>query len=193
VEVIVVRIAPAVQAAMQATRTIPSVMAHGGHDPVEAGFVSNLARPGGNVTGVSLGFGERFAGKWVGLLKEAAPQVSRAAALWDPTRPAMRAILTETERAAQALRLQVHFLEARDAAEVAQALVAMTRVDADALIGMPSAQLGRELRRSASSRPRVGCRRWSRSGPICAMACSCPMGRACRVCIVAGPTMWIAS
>jgi putative tryptophan/tyrosine transport system substrate-binding protein len=95
--------------------------------------------------GVSLGIGEQFAGKWVGLLKEVAPQVSRVAVLWDPTRPAMRAILTETQRAAQALRLRVHFLEARDAAEVAQALVAMTRVDAQALIVMPSAQLGREL------------------------------------------------
>jgi putative ABC transport system substrate-binding protein len=85
VDVIVVRIAPAVQAAMHATRIIPIVMAHGGHDPVEAGFVSNLARPGGNVTGVSMGIGEHFAGKWVGLLKEVAPQVSRLAVLWDPT------------------------------------------------------------------------------------------------------------
>jgi putative tryptophan/tyrosine transport system substrate-binding protein len=146
VDVLVGRIAPAVQAAMHATRTIPIVMAHGGHDPVEAGFVSNLAGPGGDVTGVSLGLGEQFAGKWVGLLKEVAPQVSRLAVLWDPTRPAMRAILKETKRAAQALRLQVRFLEARDAAEVAQALVAMRRVDADALIVMPPAQLGRELR-----------------------------------------------
>jgi ABC-type uncharacterized transport system substrate-binding protein len=52
VDVLVARNAPAVQAAMQATRTIPIVMATGGHDPVEAGFVASLARPGGNVTGV---------------------------------------------------------------------------------------------------------------------------------------------
>jgi putative tryptophan/tyrosine transport system substrate-binding protein len=65
VDVIVARNAPATHAAMQATRTIPIVMAVGGHDPVEAGFVANLARPGGNVTGVSLGIGEQFAGKWV--------------------------------------------------------------------------------------------------------------------------------
>ena len=71
---------------------------------MEAGFVASLARPGGNVTGVSLGIGEQFAGKWVELLKEAVPQVSRVAVLWDPTRPAMRAILTETERAAQVVR-----------------------------------------------------------------------------------------
>ncbi|HEX9868762.1 MAG TPA: ABC transporter substrate-binding protein [Candidatus Tectomicrobia bacterium] len=146
VDVIVVRIAPAVQAAIHATRTIPIVMAHGGHDPVEAGFVPNLAHPGGNVTGVSMGIGEQFAGKWVELLKEVAPQMSRLAVLWDPTRPAMRAILAETERAAQALSLRVHLLEARDPSEVAQALVAMTREGAEALIVMPSIQLSREIR-----------------------------------------------
>ena len=146
VDVIVVRIAPAVQAAMLATRTIPIVMAHGGQDPVEAGFVASLARPGGNVTGVSLGIGEQFAGKWVELLKEVAPQMSRVAVLWDPTRPAMRAILTETERAAQAVGLRVHLLEARDPAEVDQALVAMRREEAEALIVMPSPLLGRERR-----------------------------------------------
>ncbi len=102
VEVSVVRSAPAVQAAMHATRTLPIGMAHGGHDPVAAGFVATLARPGGNVTGVSLGIGEPFAGTWVGRLTDVAPQVSRVAVLWDPTRPARRAILTETACAVQA-------------------------------------------------------------------------------------------
>jgi putative ABC transport system substrate-binding protein len=138
--------APAGRAAMQATNTIPIVMAPGGHDPVGAGFVANLAYPGGNVTGVSMGIGEQFAEKWVELLKEAAPQMSRVAVLWDPTRPAMRAILTATERAARALGLQVHFLEARDPAEVEQALVAMRRAEAEALIMLPSILFGREHR-----------------------------------------------
>lgn len=146
VDVIVARIAPAVRAAKQATSTIPIVMAHGGHDPVEAGFVASLARPGGNVTGVSMGIGERFAEKWVELLKEAAPQVSRVAVLWDPNRPAMRAILTATDRAAQALGLRVQLLEARDLSEVEQALVAMTREEAEALIVLPSILFGREHR-----------------------------------------------
>jgi putative ABC transport system substrate-binding protein len=146
VDVIVARIAPAVRAAMQATSTIPIVMAHGGHDPVEAGFVTSLARPGGNVTGVSMGIGEQFAEKWVELLKEAAPQVSRVAVLWDPTRPAMRAILTATERAAQAVGLRVHLLEARDPSEVEQALVAMQRAETEALIMLPSILFGREHR-----------------------------------------------
>jgi putative tryptophan/tyrosine transport system substrate-binding protein len=146
VDVIVARSAPAVQAATHATRTIPIVMVTGGHDPVEAGFVASLARPGGNVTGVSIGVGDQFAGKWVQLLKEAVPQVSRVIALWDPTRPAMRAILTATERAARALGLRVHLLEARDPSEAEQALVAMRREDAEALIMLPSILFGREHR-----------------------------------------------
>jgi putative tryptophan/tyrosine transport system substrate-binding protein len=146
VDVIVARIAPAVRAATQATSTIPIVMAHGGHDPVEAGFVASLAHPGGNVTGVSMGIGEQFAEKWVELLKEAAPQVSRVAVLWDPTRPAMRAILTATERAARALGLQVPLVEARDPSEVEHALVAMRREEAEALIMLPSILFGREPR-----------------------------------------------
>jgi putative tryptophan/tyrosine transport system substrate-binding protein len=95
VDLIVARNAPATQAAMQATRTIPIVMATGGHDPVEAGFVASLARPGGNVTGVSGGIGHQVSGKWVQLLTEVVPQASRVTALWDPTRPATGAMLRE--------------------------------------------------------------------------------------------------
>jgi putative tryptophan/tyrosine transport system substrate-binding protein len=146
VDVIVARSAPAVQAATHATRTIPIVMVTGGHDPVEAGFVASLARPGGNVTGVSIGVGDQFAGKWVQLLKEAVPQVSRVIALWDPTRPAMRAILAETERAARSSGLQLHLLEARAPHELDQAFAALTRQGADALIVLPSALFNRERR-----------------------------------------------
>src|SRR5712691_1855838 len=87
VDVLVAGPPEAVHAAKQVTSTIPIVMVTGGPDPVGSGLVASLARPGGNVTGVSLGFGEGLAGKWVALLKEALPQVSRVAVLWDPTRP----------------------------------------------------------------------------------------------------------
>jgi ABC-type uncharacterized transport system substrate-binding protein len=112
VDVIVASSAPAVQAAKHATSTIPIVMATGGHDPVEAGFVASLARPGGNVTGLSVGDGDQFAGKWMELLKEAVPQMSRVLVLWNPTRPEMRAILAATERVARSLGLQLHLVEA---------------------------------------------------------------------------------
>src|SRR5439155_15165293 len=98
VDVIVAGPPEAVQAAKQVTSAIPIVMVTGGPDPVGAGFVTSLARPGGNVTGVSLVFGEEFAGKWVELLKEALPPVSRVAVLWDPTRPMMSASMQEVER-----------------------------------------------------------------------------------------------
>src|SRR5437016_8867801 len=101
VDVIVAGPPEAVQAAKQVTSTIPIVMVTGGPDPVGMGLVASLARPGGNVTGVSLVFGEEFAGKWVELLKEALPPVSRVAVLWDPTRPMTSASPQELERTPQ--------------------------------------------------------------------------------------------
>jgi putative tryptophan/tyrosine transport system substrate-binding protein len=138
VDLIVARNAPATQAAMQATRTIPIVMATGGHDPVEAGFVASLARPGGNVTGVSGGIGHQVSGKWVQLLTEVVPQASRVTALWDPTRPATGAMLREVERTTRSLGLQLHLLEARDSHELDRELAAMVREGADMVIVLPS-------------------------------------------------------
>jgi putative tryptophan/tyrosine transport system substrate-binding protein len=113
-------------------------MATGGHDPVEAGFVASLARPGGNVTGVSSGFGHQVSGKWVQLLKEVVPQASHVTWLWDPTRPATGAILREVERTTQSLGLPVHLLEARDPHELDQAFVTMAREGTDMVVVLPS-------------------------------------------------------
>ena len=77
---------PPVQAAMNATKTIPIVMVGGGADPVEAGLVQGLARPGGNVTGLTVLTGE-LGGKRLELLKEAVPKLSRVAVLYDPANP----------------------------------------------------------------------------------------------------------
>ncbi len=74
-------------ALQQATRTVPIVFAQV-PDPVNAGFVVSLARPGGNATGFSVFEEYGTSGKWLELLKEVAPQVTRAAVLRDPTRPA---------------------------------------------------------------------------------------------------------
>src|SRR6266404_606901 len=77
VDVIVTQSNPAVEALQQATRTIPIVVVAMG-DPVGSGFVDSIARPGGNITGFS-NLAERLAGKWLELLREAVPKVSRVA------------------------------------------------------------------------------------------------------------------
>jgi putative ABC transport system substrate-binding protein len=147
VDVIVAGGTVAITAARNATSTIPIVMAVSS-DPVGAGLVASLARPGGNVTGVSLASGDQFAGKWVELLKEAVPQVSRVAVLWDPTTASiLRPIVQETEHAARAVGFQLHLLEARKATEIEPAFAAMTSVGAQALIVLPAARFYAERER----------------------------------------------
>ena len=75
-----------VRAAMNATKTIPIVMTGGGADPVKAGYVESLARPGGNVTGIT-NLSRELGGKRLELLKEAVPKVARVAVLYDPADP----------------------------------------------------------------------------------------------------------
>src|SRR5215468_12457439 len=75
-----------IQAAKNATRTIPIVMMGLGSDPVMAGHIESLARPGGNVTGLTV-FGRELGGKRLELLKEAVPKLSRVAVLYDPANP----------------------------------------------------------------------------------------------------------
>ena len=133
-----------VQAAKEATSTIPIVMATGGTDPVGSGLVASLARPGGNVTGVSLLPGAEIVGKMVELLKEALPQVTRVAVLLYP--PA-GTVGQEIARAAQAVGFHLQLLEARGAEEIDEACAAMTRAGAEALIVLPSAAFNNAHRR----------------------------------------------
>jgi putative ABC transport system substrate-binding protein len=77
---------PVVRAAKNATKTIPIVMTGGGSDPVEAGHVESLARPGGNVTGIT-NLNRELGGKRLELLKEAAPKVTRVAVFYSPNNP----------------------------------------------------------------------------------------------------------
>ena len=111
VDVIVAPDPPAASAARNATRTIPIVM-RSSSDPVEAGLVASIARPGGNITGV-YSIAEELVGKRLELLKAVVPRVSRVAVLWDPDFPASARWFREAEVAARSLGVQLQSLEVR--------------------------------------------------------------------------------
>src|SRR5262245_52129768 len=102
------------RAAKNATKAIPIVMVGLGGDPVEAGVIESLARPGGNVTGIT-NLGTDLGGKRLELLKEAVPKVSRVAVLYDPAGSGMREVKETLPVAAGALGLTVRSWEVRDA------------------------------------------------------------------------------
>ena len=132
VDVIVVPAVAPVFAAKHATRTIPIVMADS-TDPVEAGLVASLARPGGNITGLSL-LSSEIPGKQLQLLKEIVPEVSRVAVLWNPTNQANGRMLEAAKAAAQSLAVELQALEARAPDDFENAFAAMTSEGAGALL-----------------------------------------------------------
>jgi putative ABC transport system substrate-binding protein len=132
VDLIVAGTTRAVQAAQHATKTIPIVMAVSA-DPVASGFVASLARPGGNITGMSL-MAPEVSGKRLELLRDIRPGVSRVAVLWNPAQPGSRIDLQGLESAAQSLGLQLYPLEVRSPDAFESAFAAMHREGADALL-----------------------------------------------------------
>jgi putative ABC transport system substrate-binding protein len=131
VDVIVAASAPAVQAAKNATSTIPIVQT-GLTDPVAWGFIASLDRPGGNVTGLSLGGVELF-GKRLELLRETVPRASRVAVFWSPRTPTADLRFKETQAAARALGLQIQSLEVRGPNDLAGAFQAAVKGRASVL------------------------------------------------------------
>jgi putative tryptophan/tyrosine transport system substrate-binding protein len=132
VDVIVTMGIPATQAAKEATATIPIVAAAVG-DPVGAGLVASLARPGGNITGLSF-FTTETAGKRVELLKEVVPNPSRVAVLWNPTNRSKQLEWRETQVAARALGLTLQSVEVQGPDEFDHAFAAITGERPDALV-----------------------------------------------------------
>ena len=135
VDVIVTESTMAALAAKRATETIPIVMAIAG-DPVKAGVVGSLARPGGNVTGLTLMHPE-LSGKRLQLLKEAVPRIALVAVIWNPTDPAAVDYLRETEVAARSLGLRLHAIEARAPAELDAAFKAVADARPSAFFTLP--------------------------------------------------------
>ena len=130
---------PVVRAAMNATKTIPIVMMGGGTDPVEAGLIESLARPGGNVTGITLLSGE-LGGKRLELLKEAVPKLARVAVFYNPATPgAARDVKEVLPVAARALRLTIQPWEVRRTDDFDRVFAGMKKQRPDGLyvLGSP--------------------------------------------------------
>ncbi|MGH2404089.1 MAG: ABC transporter substrate-binding protein [bacterium] len=135
VDIIVAVTNSVIQAVKQATQTIPIVTPNSS-DPVGSGFAASLARPGGNITGLTA-FSPELNGKRLELLKEVVPRVSRVALLLNPNVPGSVLDLKETESAARSLGLRIQSFEVRDASDIDSAFEARTRERADALTMLP--------------------------------------------------------
>ena len=139
VNVIVTTGTPAIQAAKQATETIPIVMV-AAIDPVATGFVASLARPGGNITGMSFMMLE-LVGKQLEMLKEIVPKVSRMALLGNPVNPGNAQQVRHAQDTARALGVRLQPLEARNPSEIDSAFTEMTRKQAGAVIVLVDSML----------------------------------------------------
>jgi putative ABC transport system substrate-binding protein len=132
VNIIVAAGPSAVQAAKQATETIPIVMPAIA-DPVAMGFVASLAQPGGNITGIS-NMQPELVGKQLQLLKELLPKVSRVALLGNPANPGNIPLVRYAQDAARTLGVRLHPLEARDPREIDSAFEEISRERAGAVV-----------------------------------------------------------
>ncbi len=132
VDVIVTQGTLTTVAARQATTTLPIVFAVAG-DPLGAGLVASLARPGANVTGFAV-MGSEMAAKRLELLREVIPGVARIAVLWNSANPSSTPELRETETAARALGMQIQSVEVRDGRMLDSAFTAVARERAKAIV-----------------------------------------------------------
>jgi putative ABC transport system substrate-binding protein len=136
-DAILAHAAEAMNAVQQATRTVPVVFA-GVADPVGAGFVNSLARPGGNATGFT-SYEYSLSGKWLDLLKEIAPSVKRVAVLRDPAISAGTGQFAAIQTAAQSLGVELSAVNVHDALEIESAIGAFARAGNGGLIVTTSA------------------------------------------------------
>ena len=113
-----------------------------GGDPEGLGLVASLARPGGNVTGLSYGVGLGTLGKGLELLKETVPHIGRVAVLSNPANPAHALAIRNLKVAARSVKVQLQLVEAQSPNEIDSAFAAMARERAEALVVLPDPVLG---------------------------------------------------
>ena len=136
VDIIVTGGPAATRPAKEATSTIPIVMAQSS-DPVAEGFVVSLARPGGNITGLST-YAPEISGKRLELLKETVPKLSRVAVLGNSSDPGNAQVLRETELAAGTLKVTLQYLDVLDIKDIETAFRAAGKGRADAVLLLPN-------------------------------------------------------
>jgi len=139
VDIIITESTLAAQAAKNASGTIPIVMAVTG-DPVGAGLVASLGRPGGNVTGLSV-LAHELSGKRLQLLKEVIPSAIQVAVIWNPAYPSAAGYLTETRAAARSMGLELQSFEVRSSSDLNVAFEAVAAARPSALITLPDGML----------------------------------------------------
>jgi len=154
-DVIMANSSAALAALLQATRTVPIVFTAVG-DPVGAGYVDSLARPGGNATGFTV-FEYSIAAKWLELLKEIAPRVTRAAVLRDSAIAAGPAQFGVIQAAAPSLGVELRVVDVRDTGEIERAITAFAQGSNNGLIvtGSPAAIFHRDLVITLAARHRL--------------------------------------
>jgi putative tryptophan/tyrosine transport system substrate-binding protein len=136
VDIIIAGGVPLVRAAKNATKTIPIIMAGQGSDPVEAGLVDSLARPGGNVTGIT-NLSRELGGKRLELLKEAVPKLARVAIIHEPAAGSVGEVNEILPVAARAMGLTVRFWEVRNASDLEKIFAALNKERPDGLYVLP--------------------------------------------------------
>jgi putative tryptophan/tyrosine transport system substrate-binding protein len=136
VDAIIVSVTPDALVAAKATKTIPIVMVSPG-DPIATGLIASLARPGGNVTGMSQMLTE-LVGKRLELLKDVAPSISRVAVLWNPRDPISTLAWRELQAPARQLEIDLYSLEVQSSDQFEAAFASAIGADVGAIMAMPS-------------------------------------------------------
>jgi putative ABC transport system substrate-binding protein len=147
VDLLVTAWLPAINAAKRATTTIPILMVTT-VDPVASGIVTSLARPGGNITGLTT-LSRELSGKRLELVKEIVPKISRIGVLWAPENPGAPISFKEYESAARALKIELQSLEIRINPDFEQAFQAAAKASVGALICIRSILLNRDAKQIA--------------------------------------------
>jgi putative ABC transport system substrate-binding protein len=153
VDVILASSSEATRAARQASATVPIVITSA--NPLGLGFIANLARPGGNVTGLSL-MGPDLSGKRLQLLQEIVPGLAKVSLLWDPSDPGADFSLKETRAAAEALSTKIQVLETRRSDDFDAALQTAAKEGAQAVIPLPAPIVSANMKRIADLALRHG-------------------------------------